>query len=84
MVRILKKGMDSILLIFFLTGFTGFSGYFFPGFPACPAKAFNKRDGRNESLETPIAFGDIKNFALKLVYKYGGALNQKRLNKLFL
>jgi hypothetical protein len=33
-----------ILYLFFLTGFTGLTGYF-PGFP-------------DESLETPIAFGD--------------------------
>jgi hypothetical protein len=38
--------MDSILFLFFLTGFTGFLGYFFPGFP-------------DESLETPTALGDI-------------------------
>jgi hypothetical protein len=34
--------MDSILILFFLTGF---SGYFFPGFP-------------DERLEIPIAFGE--------------------------
>jgi hypothetical protein len=39
--------MDSIFILLFLTGFTGFTGYFFPGFP-------------EESLETTIAFGDIK------------------------
>jgi hypothetical protein len=25
--------MDSILILFILTGLTGLSGYFFPGFP---------------------------------------------------
>jgi hypothetical protein len=44
--------MDSILLLFFSTGFTGFLGYFFPGFP-------------EESLETPIASGDKQNQKLK-------------------
>jgi hypothetical protein len=38
--------MDSVFILFFLTGFTGFLGYFFQGFP-------------DESLETPIALGDI-------------------------
>jgi hypothetical protein len=39
--------MDSILYFFSWTGSTGFWGYFFPGFP-------------DESLETPIAYGDKK------------------------
>jgi hypothetical protein len=40
---LLRNGFYFIFV--FLTGSTGFSGYFFPGFP-------------DESLETPIAFGD--------------------------
>jgi cytosine deaminase len=40
------KGMDSILLFFFLTGFTGFLGYFFPGFPPARHREPLRRGGR--------------------------------------
>jgi hypothetical protein len=45
--------MDSILILFFLTGSTGFAGYFLPGFP-------------DESLETTIVSGKKLSYNEKL------------------